>query len=127
MEDKSLKPIQYLTPGLLGWAIASGARSGPRSRWSAGGKNKLLRRLRLAPVCTSSVVTARIGVSLAVAHRPDVRVHRHRHTAYFGLKLTAYWWMAIPVVIAGTLAFLSIGLLVGALPKPSRRPPRSPT
>src|SRR5260370_37853772 len=36
-------------------------------------------------------------------------------TPYFGLKLTAYWWMAIPVVIAGTLAFMSIGLLVGAV------------
>ena len=34
-----------------------------------------------------------------------------------GLKLTAYWWMAIPVVICGTLAFMSIGLLVGALAK----------
>jgi ABC-type multidrug transport system permease subunit len=35
-------------------------------------------------------------------------------TPYFGLKLSAYWWMAIPVVACGTLAFMSIGLLVGA-------------
>src|SRR5262249_22919034 len=28
VEDKSLKPIQYLTPGILGWAIASGATFG---------------------------------------------------------------------------------------------------
>ena len=28
VEDKSLKPIQYLTPGLLGWAIASGGAFG---------------------------------------------------------------------------------------------------
>jgi ABC-type uncharacterized transport system permease subunit len=38
-------------------------------------------------------------------------------TPYFGLQLTSYWWMAIPVVICGTLAFLSIGLLVGAVAK----------
>jgi ABC-2 type transport system permease protein len=36
-------------------------------------------------------------------------------TPYFGLKLTSSWWMAIPVVISGTLAFMSIGLLVGAV------------
>jgi len=34
---------------------------------------------------------------------------------YFGLRLTAAWWMAVPVVICGMLAFMSIGLLVGAL------------
>src|SRR5262245_22317424 len=28
VEDKSLKPIQYLAPGLLGWAIASGGTFG---------------------------------------------------------------------------------------------------
>ena len=31
VEDKSLKPIQYLTPGLLGWAIASGGAFGGRA------------------------------------------------------------------------------------------------
>ena len=30
-------------------------------------------------------------------------------TPYFGLKLTAAWWMAIPVLICGTPAFMSIG------------------
>jgi ABC-2 type transport system permease protein len=38
-------------------------------------------------------------------------------TPYFGLKLAASWWMAIPIVVCGTLAFLSIGLLVGAVAK----------
>lgn len=36
---------------------------------------------------------------------------------YFGLQLTAYWWMAIPLVACGILAFMSIGLLVGAIAK----------
>src|SRR5581483_11008258 len=36
---------------------------------------------------------------------------------YFGLKLSGYWWMAIPLVIAGTLAFLSVGLVIGAFAK----------
>lgn len=52
-----------LAPGLLGWAIASGAAFGAAITLVGWRKDKLLRRLRLAPVSTSSVVTARIGMS----------------------------------------------------------------
>jgi ABC-2 type transport system permease protein len=117
VEDKSLKAIQYLTPGLLGWAIASGGAFGAAITLVGWRENKLLRRLRLAPVRTSSVVTARIAVSVVVAIIQMFVFLAIAITPYFGLKLTAYWWMAIPVVICGTLAFLSIGLLVGARAK----------
>jgi ABC-2 type transport system permease protein len=36
---------------------------------------------------------------------------------FFGLKLTHDGWMVLPLIIAGTLAFLSIGLLAGAWAK----------
>jgi ABC-2 type transport system permease protein len=117
VEDKSLKAIQYLAPGLLGWAIASGAAFGAAITLVGWRKDKLLRRLRLAPVSTSSVVMARIGLSVAIAIVQMFAFIAIATTPYFGLKLTAYWWMAIPVVIAGTLAFISIGLLVGAVSK----------
>lgn len=117
VEDKSLKPIQYLTPGLLGWAIASGGAFAAALTLVGWRKNKLLRRLRLAPIGTTSIVTARIAVSVAVAIVETFVFIAIAVTPYFGLKLTAYWWMAIPVVICGTLAFMSIGLLVGALAK----------
>jgi len=115
VEDKSLKPIQYLTPGLLGWAIASGGAFAAAITLVNWRQNKLLRRLRLAPVSTSSVVTARITVSIAVGIVQMFVFLAIATLPYFGLKLTSSWWMAIPVVICGTLAFLSIGLLVGAV------------
>jgi ABC-2 type transport system permease protein len=115
VEDKSLKAIQYLAPGLLGWAIASGAAFGAAITLVGWRKDKLLRRLRLAPVSASSVVLARIGVSVAIAVVQMFAFIAIATTPYFGLKLTASWWMAFPVVIAGTLAFMSIGLLVGAV------------
>ena len=37
--------------------------------------------------------------------------------AAFGLQLTGSWWMAVPLLVAGTLAFMSLGLLAGALAK----------
>jgi ABC-2 type transport system permease protein len=117
VEDKSLKPIQYLAPGLLGWAIASGGTFGAAITLVQWRKDKLLRRLRLAPINTASVVLARVGVSVAIALVQLAVFLAIATTPYFGLKLTASWWMAIPVVICGTLAFMAIGLLVGSFAK----------
>jgi len=117
VESTTLKPIQFLAPGLLGWAIASGATFGAAITLVNWRHNKLLRRLRLAPVNTGSIVLARVGVSLGVALIQMALFLLIATTPYFGLKLTSSWWMAIPVLILGTLAFMSIGLLVGSFAK----------
>ena len=117
VEDISLKPIQYLAPGLLGWAIASGAAFGAAITLVSWRKDKLLRRLRLAPVSTASIVTARIGISVLIALIQLAVFLAVATLPYFGLKLAASWWMAVPLVACGTLAFMSIGLLVGAIAK----------
>ena len=117
VEDKSLKPIQYLAPGLLGWAIASGGAFGAAITLVTWRQNKLLRRLRLAPVSTGSVVLARVGISVVLALVQLAVFLAIATTPYFGLKLTSSWWMSIPVIVCGTLAFMSIGLLVGSFAK----------
>lgn len=117
VESTTLKPIQFIAPGLLGWAIASGATFGAAITLVNWRHNKLLRRLRLAPVNTGSIVLARIGVSLGVALIQMALFLLIATTPYFGLKLTPGWWAAIPVLICGTLAFMSIGLLVGSFAK----------
>jgi ABC-2 type transport system permease protein len=114
VEDETLSPVQYLTPGLLGWAIASGATFGAATsllQWRTTG---LLRRLRLAPVPAASVVTSRVGVSLGIALF-QTAVFLATGMLVFGLELTGWWWLAFPLLIAGTLAFLSLGLLAGAV------------
>jgi ABC-2 type transport system permease protein len=117
VEDNSLKPIQYLAPGLLGWAIASGATFGASITLVNWRSKKLLRRLRLTPASTSAIAAARITVSLLIALVQLAVFLLIATTPYFGLKLTHWWWMAIPIVVCGTLAFLAIGLLAGAITK----------
>lgn len=117
VEDASLNAIQYLTPGLLGWAIASGATFGAALTLVSWRQKKILRRLRLAPVPAWSVVGARVGVSIAVALVQTVVFIGIAILPYFGLRLSDYWWMVLPVLIVGTLAFLAIGLLAGAIAK----------
>ena len=117
VEDQSLKTIQYVTPGLLGWAIATGATFGAALTLITWRQKKVLRRLRLSPVRTSSIIGARVGVSVVIALVQTAIFLGVASLPYFGLRLSAYWWMAIPLVVAGTLAFLAIGLLAGSFSK----------
>lgn len=116
VEDTSLRTIQFVTPGLLGWAVAMSATFGAAVNLVTWRTNGLLRRMRLAPVSTASVVLARVGVSLAVAFG-QVVVFLAVAVAFFGLKLTGWWPMVFPLTLVGTLAFLSIGLLAGSVAK----------
>ncbi|MFT4299234.1 MAG: ABC transporter permease [Aeromicrobium sp.] len=116
VEDESLRQIQYVTPSLLGWAVAMSATFGAAASLVVWRKNGLLRRLRLAPIPTRSVVLARVGVSLVIA-LVQAAIFVGLGVAVFGLKLTGWWPLMIPLLLAGTLAFLSIGMLAGAISK----------
>ncbi|WP_233288966.1 ABC transporter permease [Kitasatospora sp. MBT63] len=117
VEDESLKPIQYLTPGLLGWAIATGAVYGASFTLVSWRKKRVLRRLRLAPVSPGTVVGARVAVSLAIALAQTAIFLAVATTPFFGLKLTGNWWLVVPLVLCATIAFMSIGLVTGAAAK----------
>ncbi|MCO5993678.1 ABC transporter permease [Actinoallomurus rhizosphaericola] len=117
VEDRSLKPIQYITPGLLGWALASAGMFGASTTLVTWRTKGLLRRLRLSPVPIRSVFAARVAVSLGVALVQTALFIGVATMPFFGLKLAHYWWMAIPMVLCGVLAFLAIGMLIGAWAK----------
>ncbi|MEV4611938.1 ABC transporter permease [Kitasatospora sp. NPDC049258] len=117
VEDESLKPIQYLTPGLLGWAIATGAVYGASFTLVSWRKKRVLRRLRLAPVSPGVVVGARVAVSLVVALAQTAIFLTVATLPFFGLQLTGDWWLVVPLVLCATVAFMSIGLVTGAAAK----------
>ncbi|OLE29332.1 MAG: ABC transporter [Actinobacteria bacterium 13_1_20CM_3_71_11] len=117
VEDKALKPIQYFTPGILGYAIAIGATFGAAATLVTWRQKKILRRLTLSPVKVPAVIGARIVVAVGIALVQMVIFIAIASLPYFGLKLSHSWWMAIPLILCGTLAFMSIGLLAGAKAK----------
>jgi len=116
VEDKSLKTIQYVTPGLLGWAIATSATFGAAATLVGWRRSKLLRRLRLAPISSRAVVGARIGVTLGIA-LVQMAIFVGLGVVLFGLRLSGYWWLAVPLLVCGTLCFMAMGLLAGAVSK----------
>ncbi|MDJ1136611.1 ABC transporter permease [Streptomyces iconiensis] len=117
LADQSTKPIQFLTPGLLGWAVAMGGVFGSAFNLVSWRKKRILRRLWLAPVSPAAVVGARVGVNLATAFAQTAIFLGIASLPYYGLELTGHWWLSLPLVACGTLAFMSIGLLVGSWAK----------
>ena len=115
VEDESFEPIQYLTSGLLAWAVAMSAAFGAAMNLVTWRRNEVLRRLRMSPVSPAAVVGARIGVSLVVAVAQAAVFIAVAVTPAFGLQLRGSWWLALPLLIAGTLAFLAVGLLIGSI------------
>jgi len=116
VEDDSLSTIQFVTPGLLGWAVAMSAAFGAAATLQGWRQSKLMRRLQLAPVSTSTVVGARVAVTLVVS-MCQLAIFLGVASLLFDLRLTGSWWMAIPLVAMGTLCFMALGLLAGALAK----------
>ncbi|MCW2756336.1 MAG: transporter [Nocardioidaceae bacterium] len=116
VEDDSLRTIQFVTPGLLGWAVAMSAAFGAAATLQGWRQSKLLRRIQLSPVSTGTIVAARILVTVVIA-LVQMAIFIGLGAVLFGLTLTGSWWMAIPLVVAGTFCFMALGLLAGALAK----------
>ena len=114
VEDESLTAIQFVTPGLLGWAVATSAAVGAAATLQGWRQSKLLRRLQLSPVSTRSLVAARVAVTLLIA-LGQMAIFLGLAAGAFGLVLSGSWWMSVPLLVVGTLCFMSLGLLAGAV------------
>jgi len=80
-------------------------------------KKQVLRRIRLAPVSPITVLTSRLTVSVGIAVVQAITFVLVALTPPFGLKLAGSWYLALPLLVLGTLAFFAIGMLVGAFCK----------
>ena len=114
VEDESLQPIQFFTPGLLGWAIATSAAVGAAATLQGWRQTRLLARLQLSPASAASVVSARVVVTVGIA-LVQMAVFVGLAAGAFGLQLGGSWWLSVPLLVLGTLCFMTIGLLAGAL------------
>ena len=117
VEDSSLTAIQYLTPGILSWSVATSAVFGAALTLVSWRKKQVLRRLRLAPINPGVVLTSRLAVSVTLAAVQAAIFVGIASLPVFGLKLSGNWYLAIPVFLLGILAFFSIGMLVGSFAK----------
>lgn len=116
VEDDSLGLIEFFVPGLLGYGISVGAVFGLAIALVQWRRSGLLRRLQLTPIATRDIALARIALHLVIALAQTVAfllIGRFM----FDVHLTGSWWMCIPLVLCGTLAFLALGFLVASFAK----------
>lgn len=117
VEDSSLTAIQYLTPGILSWGLATSAIFGSALTLVNWRKKQVLRRIRLAPVATGTVISSRLLVTIGTSVLQAILFIAVAMTPVFGLKLAGQWWLALPLLVLGSLSFFSIGVLVGSIAK----------
>ncbi|QSB04420.1 ABC transporter permease [Natronoglycomyces albus] len=114
VEDETLSPVQFLTPGLLAWAIAISGVFGAAGTIVDWKRTKLLRRLRLSPAPVTTVMGARISVSLMIGLL-QLAIFLIMATVFYGLHLPTWWWVSIPLVVLANISFLAIGVVVGSI------------
>jgi ABC-2 type transport system permease protein len=92
VEAADTRPIQYLTPGILSWGIATSAVFGAALTLVTWRRKQLLRRIRLSPAPAAwTVVGARVGVSLVTALAQAALFVGLAVTPPFGLRLSNQW------------------------------------
>jgi ABC-2 type transport system permease protein len=116
VEDESLSAIEFLTPGLLGWAVSVAAVFGAALTLVTWRTRHVLRRLRLSPMRLSELAGSRVMLSVLISVA-EVLLYIGVAVLLFDMSPTGSWWMCFPIAAAGTLAFLAIGLLIGAFAK----------
>lgn len=117
VEDTSLSAIQFLTPGIMSWGVATSAVFGSALTLVSWRRKQVLRRVRLAPVGVPVLLTSRLLVTFGIAVGQALIFILVGTLPVFGLKLTGTWYLAIPIFLLGVLAFFAIGMLVGSFAK----------
>ncbi|RJQ66819.1 ABC transporter permease [Pseudonocardiaceae bacterium YIM PH 21723] len=117
VEDTSLKPIQFVTPGILSWSLASSGVFGAALTIVSWRRKQVLRRMRLAPVNPLTVLSSRLLVSVGIGVVQAIIFIGLALTPPFGLKLAGQWWLAAPLLVTGLLAFFAIGMLAASFTK----------
>lgn len=111
--DESLRTIEYLAPGIMCWAVCMGAVFGAALTFVNWRRNQVLRRLQLAPVNLPTVLSARLAVTMVIAFVQAAIFIGVALLPIFGLRLSAQWLLAVPVLFLGVLAFFAVGTMVG--------------
>ena len=108
------RPIDYLAPGILSWAVANGAVFGVAYtlvQWREGG---VLRLIRMTPTSALTVLGSRFLVAVTVALAQVVVFVGVAALPPFGLRPGPNAIFALPVLVLGVMAFFAIGMIIGS-------------
>ncbi|TDC35338.1 ABC transporter permease [Micromonospora sp. 15K316] len=114
VEGSGRNYIDYIAPGVLSWGVANAALFGIAFTLMQWRNDDILRLIRMTPTSVTSVLGARYTGALGVGLVQAVLFVGVALLPVFGLALAGSWPLALPVLLLGVTAFLSIGVVVGS-------------
>ncbi|MEV6373641.1 ABC transporter permease [Micromonospora musae] len=114
VEGSGRNYIDYIAPGVLSWGVANAALFGIAFTLMQWRNDDILRLIRMTPTRVTSVLGARYTGALGVGLVQAVLFVGVALLPVFGLTLAGSWPLAVPVLLLGVTAFLSIGVVVGS-------------
>lgn len=105
--------IQYIAAGVLSWGVANAAVFGTAFTLMQWRRDDLLRLIRLTPTSLPSVLGARLLVTLAIAACQVGLFLAVAMLPTFGLRPSGSSILLAPALVAGVVAFLVVGGLIG--------------
>ncbi|WP_328430195.1 ABC transporter permease [Streptomyces sp. NBC_00443] len=114
VEETGRPYISYIAPGVMSWGVANAAVFGIAFTLMQWRRDDLLRLIRMTPTSLPTVLASRYVLALAVGAVQAVLFIAVAMLPGFGLELDARWPLALPVLVLGITAFLSIGVIIGS-------------
>ncbi|MGW2510027.1 ABC transporter permease [Streptomyces scopuliridis] len=114
VEETGRPYISYIAPGVMSWGVANAAVFGVAFTLMQWRRDDLLRLIRMTPTRLSSVLGSRYVLALGVGVFQAVVFIAVAMLPLFGLGLDARWPLALPVLVLGITAFLTIGVVIGS-------------
>ena len=114
VDSSTLNYLDFLLPGIIAIAIMTSSVFGLSTVMVDWRKRGILRRLKLTPMPLGEFLTSRVLASLVVTVI-QVVVLLIFGRVVFGIHIASSAWVAIPVALIGTLAFLAFGFFIGSV------------
>lgn len=114
VEGSGRSYIDYIAPGVLSWGVANAALFGIAFTLMQWRNDDILRLIRMTPTPVTTVLGSRYTGALGIGLVQAVLFVGVALLPVFGLTLAAGWPLAVPVLLLGVTAFLSMGVVVGS-------------
>ncbi|MFF4895826.1 ABC transporter permease [Streptomyces sp. NPDC001068] len=113
--DGGLSSINYIGPGVLSWGVGNAAVFSVGFALMQWRRDDVLRLIWRSPTPLRTLLASRWTVAMGVALVQAVLFTAVALLPFFGLRLNGPWWAALPLLVLGVTAFLTMGLVVGSV------------
>lgn len=113
--DSGLSSINFIAPGVLSWGIGNAAVFSIAFALMHWRRDDILRLIWRTPTPLRTVFAARWTIAVVMGLIQTVLFTAIALLPVFGLHLASSWPLALPPILFGITAFLTLGMLVGTL------------